>query len=61
MISRIEMSFGLLKSIRKEISGWIDESLDDITNADVYEVINLLRLFLEIKEGVKKNEKMETD
>ena len=50
-IPRIETAFTILKGIKREIGGWTQEGLDDIKDNEVYDIINLLRLFLEIKKG----------
>lgn len=50
-IPRIETAFTILKGIKGQIADWTQESLDDIKDSDVYDIINLLRLFLEVKRG----------
>ena len=51
MLAKIEIAFGILKNIKREIAGWEREGLNDIEDKDVYDVINLLRLFMEVKKG----------
>ena len=50
-IPKIETAFTILKEIRKQVKDWESESLNDIKSSEVYDVITLLRLFLEIKGG----------
>ena len=49
--TRIDTAFTILKNIQKELQEWQKESLNDISDKDVYEIIRLLRIFLEIKGG----------
>ena len=56
-IPNIEIAFSILKSVGKEIKVWENQGLDETEDKDVYNVISMLRLFLEIKRGGEKNGK----
>lgn len=52
-VAKIETAFTILKKIREELKDWEEEGLDEIPTEDVISVIELLRLFIELKTKTK--------